>query len=164
MAAPCILFFDEIDAIAGRRGGQDGATVERMVAQLLTEMDGISELAGVVVLGATNRIDRIDPALLRPGRFDTVVEVPQPDRSARIAMLRVHTSRMRIAPDTDMDAIADAIDGSVGADIAGLCRMAALAALARNGSASDATSLVVRNSDFSLALRQHREGRSWQTL
>lgn len=164
MAAPCILFFDEIDAIAGRRGGQDGATVERMVAQLLTEMDGISELAGVVVLGATNRIDRIDPALLRPGRFDTVVEVPQPDRSARIAMLRVHTSRMRIAPDIDMDAIADAIDGSVGADIAGLCRMAALAALARNGSASDATSLVVRNSDFSLALRQHREGRSWQTL
>ena len=82
MASPCIVFFDEIDAIAGRRGG-GGATVERMVAQLLTEMDGITQPGGLVVLAATNRPDLVDPALLRPGRFDLVVEMPLPDEAAR---------------------------------------------------------------------------------
>ena len=79
MAAPCIVFFDEIDAVAGRRGSGGGATVERMVAQLLTEMDGITQPGGLVVLAATNRPDLIDPALLRPGRFDLVLEMPLPD-------------------------------------------------------------------------------------
>jgi transitional endoplasmic reticulum ATPase len=163
MAAPCIVFFDEIDAIAGRRGGGDGATVERMVAQLLTEMDGISEPGGVVVLGATNRADRLDPALLRPGRFDLVVEMPAPDHAARVAMLQLHSRRMRLAPDIDLETIAGATEGSVGADIAGLCRMAALAALARAGAAAEAASLIVRGADFALALRQQKEGRAWQT-
>ena len=120
MAAPCILFFDEIDAIAGRRGGGDGATVERMVAQLLTEMDGLAEPGGIVVLGATNRADRIDPALLRPGRFDLVLEIPPPDAPARAAMLRLHTGRMRLGDEIDLVALADATQGWVGADIAGL--------------------------------------------
>ncbi len=162
MAAPCILFFDEIDAIAGKRGGGDGATVERMVAQLLTEMDGIGEPGGVVVLGATNRADRLDPALLRPGRFDLVVDMPAPDRAARVAMLKLHSRRMTLHDDVDLNAVADAAEGSVGADIAGLCRMAALAALAGAGAGAEATSLVVRAADFALALRQQTEGRIWQ--
>jgi transitional endoplasmic reticulum ATPase len=164
MAAPCILFFDEIDAIAGRRGGQDGATVERMVAQMLTEMDGITEAAGVMVLGATNRPDRIDPALLRPGRFDLVVEIPEPDEHARTAMLRLHTSRMRLGGGVDLAALAAGTAGYVGADLAGLCRQAALAALARAGEAPDGATLRIEAADFTAALRQRSKGLSWQNM
>ena len=162
MAAPCILFFDEIDAIAGRRGGQDGATVERMVAQMLTEMDGIAEPGGVMVVGATNRADRIDPALLRPGRFDLVIEIPPPDESARDAMLRLHAGRMRLHENVDLAALAAATGGYVGADIAGLCRLAALAALARCGSNADPHTMLINSSDFADALLQNEKGRSWQ--
>jgi transitional endoplasmic reticulum ATPase len=162
MAAPCILFFDEIDAIAGRRGGTDGATVERMVAQLLTDMDGITSAGGVVIVGATNRADRLDPALLRPGRFDLIVEMPAPDHAARAAMLRLHAGRMNVAPDVDFAALAAATDGSVGADLAGLSRLAALAALARQGAPENTSTLSVTAADFALALRQQTEGRTWQ--
>jgi transitional endoplasmic reticulum ATPase len=164
MAAPCILFFDEIDAVAGRRGGADGATVERMVAQLLTEMDGVGEPGGVMVLGATNRPDRIDPALLRPGRFDLVVEIPLPGPAAREAMLKLHAGRMRLARDVDLAALAAGMDGFVGADIAGLCRLAALAALGRHGTAAEAASVVLDTADFVAALKQHAEGRPWQIM
>jgi transitional endoplasmic reticulum ATPase len=162
MAAPCILFFDEIDAIAGRRGGQDGATVERMVAQMLTEMDGIAEPGGVMVVGATNRADRIDPALLRPGRFDLVIEIPPPDETARDAMLRLHAGRMRLHENVDLAGLAAATGGYVGADIAGLCRLAALAALARCGSDADPHTMLINSSDFADALLQNEKGRSWQ--
>jgi transitional endoplasmic reticulum ATPase len=162
MAAPCILFFDEIDTIAGRRGGGDGATVERMVAQLLIEMDGVTQAGGVVVLGATNRPDRIDPALLRPGRFDLIVEVPAPDRAARAALLRLHTRRLRLAQDVELEALAATTEGQVGADIAGLCRMAALAALARAGAQPQAVPHITA-ADFAHAQRQHTEGRTWPT-
>jgi transitional endoplasmic reticulum ATPase len=162
MAAPCILFFDEIDAIAGRRGGGDGATVERMVAQLLTEMDGITEPGGVMVVGATNRPDRIDPALLRPGRFDLVIEIPAPDAAGRAALLRLHGGRMKLAAGLDPAALAPETAGFVGADIAGLCRLAALAALARVGLDADPATLRIVAADFTAALRQHAEGRSWQ--
>jgi transitional endoplasmic reticulum ATPase len=162
LAAPCILFFDEVDAIAGHRGGGDGATVERMVAQFLTEMDGLTEAGGIVVVGATNRADRIDRALLRPGRFDLVLEMPAPDRAAREAMLRLHAGRMALAEDVDLAALAAALEGGVGADVAGLCRLAALAALARAGRQAEAASLTVSAADFSLALDQQRENVSWQ--
>ncbi len=163
-ACPCILFFDEIDSIAGRRSGQDGATVERMVAQLLTEMDGISEPGGVMVLGATNRPDRIDPALLRPGRFDLVVEMPLPDQAARADMLRLHSGRMPLEAGFSAASLAPATEGYVGADIAGLCRLAALAALAREGAEADPARLRVRRTDFSAALHQHAEGRQWPIM
>jgi transitional endoplasmic reticulum ATPase len=162
LAAPCILFFDEIDAIAGRRGGGDGATVERMVAQFLTEMDGITEAGGIVVVGATNRADRIDAALLRPGRFDLVLEVPAPDAAAREAMLRLHAGRMALAADVDLRGLAAALEGGVGADMAGLCRLAALAALARAGRHAEAESLIVKAADFHAAMLHQRENRSWQ--
>jgi transitional endoplasmic reticulum ATPase len=157
MAAPCIVFFDEIDAIAGRRGGGGGATVERMVAQLLTEMDGITQPGGLMVLAATNRLDMIDPALLRPGRFDLVIEMALPDKPARAAMLAVHARRMPLARDVDLDFLAKATDGYVGADLAGLCRLAALAALARDETTAD---LHVTAGDFVQALREHTETRS----
>ena len=127
--APCIVFFDEIDALTPHRGGGEGAAVERVVSQFLTELDGIETLKGVVVLGATNRIDMLDPALLRPGRFDIKVELPVPDAEARLAILRVHTRKMPLADDVDVEALAAAGEGFVGADIEGLCRTAATLAM-----------------------------------
>jgi transitional endoplasmic reticulum ATPase len=129
-AAPCIVFLDEVDALAPRRGaGGDSQVTERVVSQLLTELDGIEELKGVVVLAATNRLDRVDPALLRPGRFDFLVELPVPDLEARLAILRVHTLGMPLADDVDLKALVVETEGLVGADREGACRRAALLAI-----------------------------------
>jgi len=126
-ASPCIIFFDELDALAPVRGSGDSTHVsERVVNQFLTEMDGIEDLKGVVVLGATNRPDIIDPALLRAGRFDVVLELPIPDRAARLAILEVHTRGKPLAPDVDLEALADLSEGLVGADIASICRKASM--------------------------------------
>ena len=127
--SPCIVFFDEIDALAPKRGGGEGAVVERVVSQLLTELDGIEEMKGVVVIGATNRVDMVDPALLRPGRFDFLVELPVPDADSRLAILRVHTRRMPLAADVDPAALAASMEGFVGADVEGVCRRAAMVAI-----------------------------------
>ncbi|WP_129674931.1 CDC48 family AAA ATPase [Candidatus Chloroploca sp. Khr17] len=139
-AAPCIIFFDEIDAIAPPRGGSNNDVTERVVSQLLTELDGIESLKGVVVLAATNRIDRVDAALQRPGRFDFLVEMPRPDLAARQAIIAVLTRRMPLGNDVDLDAMARDYEGAVGADLEGLCHRAALLAIreyldARAGSA-----------------------------
>ena len=129
-ASPCIIFFDELDALAPKRGGMgDSQVTERVVSQLLTEMDGIEDLENVVVVGATNRFDRLDPALLRPGRFDFMVEMPKPDREARKAIFEVHTRNMPLGDDVSLDTLADATDGLVGADIEGICRQAAMIAI-----------------------------------
>ena len=125
-AAPCIVFFDELDALAPRRGGGGSQVTERVVSQFLAEMDGIEELKGVVVLGATNRMDIVDPALLRPGRFEVLVELPVPDREARLAIFRVHTRGQPLAPDVDLVDLSRRTEGMVGADIEGLCRQAAM--------------------------------------
>jgi transitional endoplasmic reticulum ATPase len=129
-AAPCIIFFDEIDALAPRRGGGGGGQVaERVVAQLLTELDGIEDLKGVVVLAATNRIDRLDPALLRPGRLEFHIQLPAPDAAARRAILQVHMKRMPLGKDVKIEALVQSTEGLVGADLEGLCRQAALFAI-----------------------------------
>jgi len=129
-AAPCVIFFDEIDALAPRRGaGGDSHVTERVVSQFLAEMDGIEELKGVVVLGATNRLDIVDQALLRPGRFEVLVELPVPDREARLSIFRVHTRGKPLAPDVDLAELAERTEGTVGADIEGLCRQAAMLAI-----------------------------------
>ncbi|PDW01088.1 CDC48 family AAA ATPase [Candidatus Chloroploca asiatica] len=128
-AAPCIIFFDEIDAIAPPRGGSNNDVTERVVSQLLTELDGIESLKGVVVLAATNRIDRVDAALQRPGRFDFLVEMPRPDLAARQAIIAVLTRRMPLGDDVDLDAMARDYEGAVGADLEGLCHRAALLAI-----------------------------------
>ncbi|MCW2319048.1 transitional endoplasmic reticulum ATPase [Rhodoblastus acidophilus] len=131
LAAPAIIFFDEIDALAPRRGGGGNSAVERVVAQLLTEMDGLDDRRGVFVLAATNRPDCVDPALLRPGRFDRLVEVAPPDFSARKEIFRVHLARRAVATDVDLDALARASAALSGAEIESVCRAAAMAGLRR---------------------------------
>jgi transitional endoplasmic reticulum ATPase len=128
--SPCIVFLDEIDSIAPIRSGADSSHIsERVVSQLLTEMDGIEELRGVVILAATNRMDMIDPALLRPGRFDLTLELPIPDRQARLSIIEVHARGKPLAKDVDLESLADASDGLVGADLEFLCRRASLLAI-----------------------------------
>ena len=127
--APCIVFLDELDAIAHRRGfDNDSGVSERVVNQLLTSMDGLETLEGVVVVGATNRPDMVDPALLRTGRFDRILLVPAPDKAARLEILKVHTKGMPL-DGVDLDELAEELDGYTGADIEGLCREAAMVAL-----------------------------------
>ena len=130
-AAPCVIFFDEIDAIAPRRGGSDeGSNVtERVVSQMLTEMDGLDDLKGVVVIGATNRRDIIDEALLRPGRFDRILEVPLPDKEARMQILKIHTRKKPLDSSVNLEKLVDMTDGYTGAEIAGLVNAAAIAAV-----------------------------------
>jgi transitional endoplasmic reticulum ATPase len=133
-ASPCIIFFDEIDAIAPMRGSSAGEprVVERMVNTLLSEMDGLEELRGVVVIGATNRPDLIDAALLRPGRFDEVVLVPPPDEKARFDILKVHTRNMVLGSDVNLVNLSKKTEGYSGADIGALCRKAGVIALHEN--------------------------------
>ncbi|MEM4706549.1 MAG: AAA family ATPase, partial [Candidatus Methanomethylicaceae archaeon] len=129
-AAPCVIFFDEIDSIAPIRGGRfDSGVTERIVNQLLSEMDGLIPLRGVVVMAATNRPDMLDPALLRPGRFDRLVYVPLPDKKAREEIFKVHTRKMPLAEDVNFSILAEKTEGYTGADIEAICREAALMAL-----------------------------------
>ncbi|WP_321422353.1 CDC48 family AAA ATPase [uncultured Methanobacterium sp.] len=130
-ASPCIIFFDEVDAIAPVRGSAAGEprVTERMVNTILSEMDGLEELRGVVVIGATNRPDLMDPALLRPGRFDEVVLVPPPDENARKDILKVHVEHMALDDDVKIKELAKKTEGYTGADIEVLCRKAGMIAL-----------------------------------
>jgi transitional endoplasmic reticulum ATPase len=144
-SAPCVLVFDEIDALAPARGGgaDDGHVAARVVAQLLTELDGIEDLEGVLVVGTTNRKDMVDPALLRPGRFDLLLEVPMPDLAARTAIFRVHLKGKPVSEDVDAAALAARMPGASGAAIAAVCRRGALTAIRRcidqpGGPAADA--------------------------
>jgi transitional endoplasmic reticulum ATPase len=124
-ASPCIIFFDEIDALAPVRGmGGDSMVTERVVSQLLTELDGIQSLQGVVVLAATNRIDMVDPALLRPGRFDKIVNVPLPDKDARKDILQIALKGKPIAKDVDVQRLIEMSEGFSGADLAALVNTA----------------------------------------
>ncbi|WP_276250525.1 CDC48 family AAA ATPase [Haloarcula rara] len=128
--APTVVFFDEIDSIAGERGGgqTDSGVGERVVSQLLTELDGIEEMEDVVVVATTNRPDLIDSALLRPGRLDRHVHVPVPDEEARRAIFAVHTRDKPLADGVDLNSLARRTDGYVGADIEAVCREASMAA------------------------------------
>jgi transitional endoplasmic reticulum ATPase len=129
--APTVIFIDEIDSLAPERGGGLGepAVTERVVNTLLAEMDGLEELHGVVVIAASNRPALLDPALLRPGRFDDLVYVPVPDRVGRLHILKIHVSKMPLADDVDLDTLADRTHGYTGADLEDLTRRAGLQAL-----------------------------------
>lgn len=131
MAAPCVVFFDEIDSIAPARGSRlgDSGVTDRMVNQLLAEMDGIGTLKGVVVMAATNRPDILDPALLRPGRFDRIIYVPPPDIKARAEIFKVHTKKIKLSSDVNLEELAKRTEGYTGADIAAVVREAAMLAL-----------------------------------
>ncbi len=130
-AAPSVIFFDEIDAIAPRRGGNfgDANVTERVVSQLLTELDGLEDLRNVVTIGATNRIDIVDNALLRPGRFDRIVEVPVPDKESRMEILRIHTKKKMLDSDVDLGKLVESTEGWTGADIGNMVNTAALSAI-----------------------------------
>ncbi|MCD6323982.1 MAG: AAA family ATPase, partial [Desulfurococcales archaeon] len=129
--APAIIFIDEIDAIAPKREEVTGEVEKRVVAQLLTLMDGLKGRGKIIVIGATNRVDALDPALRRPGRFDREIEIPPPDKRARKAILEVHTRNVPLAQDVNLEEIADITNGFTGADIAALVKEAAMSALRR---------------------------------
>jgi transitional endoplasmic reticulum ATPase len=165
-AAPCLVFFDEIDALVPKRGGgaSDAHVSERVVGQFLAELDGIEKLTGVLVLAATNRPDIVDPALLRPGRFDVVVEIPLPDEQERLAILRIQTRGKPVSQEVRLEAIAANTDGMTGADLGAICHHAALNAIrerveeARGAEQEHSVSrpLIIQPRHFEAALNEIR--------
>ncbi|QQQ76855.1 AAA family ATPase [Saccharothrix sp. 6-C] len=139
-AAPAMVFLDEVDALAPRRGqSSDSGVSDRVVAALLTELDGVEPLRDVIVLGATNRPELVDPALLRPGRLERLVYVPPPDAEARAEILRASSRNTPLGSDVDLDALAEELDGYSAADCAALIREAALTAMRESLSAAEVT-------------------------
>jgi len=138
--SPCIIFFDEIDSLATRRGIETGSRVtDQVLNQMLAEMDGLEELQNVIVMGATNRPDMLDPAILRPGRFDKLLLVIPPKKEGRMQIFEIHTKKMPLAKDVKIDELAEKTEGYVGADIEAVCREAALLALRKNRDAKEVT-------------------------
>ena len=151
MAAPCIIFIDEIDSIAYTRSGDagDSMVTERVVDTLLTEMDGLGGLKNVIVIAATNRPDIIDPALMRPGRFDKIIEIPMPNEAARLEIFKVHMKRMPIAKEVSIEQLAKSTEGYTGAEIENLTREAGMNAIRANRN-------EVTKEDFEKALEEIR--------
>ena len=149
-AAPCVIFLDEIETIVPRKDILDDSSgvTHRVASQLLAEMDGIEELRDVIVIGATNRPDLMDPAILRPGRFDRLIYVPPPDEKSRLQILKIYTQKMPLAEDVSLEKIASMTEGYSGADLESLCREAGMAVLRRD---RDAT--YVTWADFQEALK-----------
>jgi transitional endoplasmic reticulum ATPase len=153
--APCLLFFDTVDAIAPRTAGDwTGSDVhQRMLSQLLREIDNLQDVKGVILLAATNRPERVDPALLRSGRFDYIVRVSRPDAADRAAILRLCCRQMPLAADVDLDDLSLRTDGFTGADLESACKKAALLAIADVQGQKPAAPLVVRRGHFEAVLR-----------
>jgi transitional endoplasmic reticulum ATPase len=157
--SPCILFFDEIDAITQtRRADDDSQTTENVISQLLAEMDGMEELEGVVVLGASNRPDLIDPALLRAGRFDFRLELPLPDKQIRLEIFRIQTRNKPLSHDVKLDYLAQVTEGMVGSDIEAITRKAAMLAIREfvQQGKEDLEKLEIRAQHFNQALEAFR--------
>ncbi|MCD4808164.1 MAG: CDC48 family AAA ATPase [Methanococcoides sp.] len=168
-AAPTVVFFDELDSMVPKRGmGSDQQATERVVSQILTEIDGIEELKDIVIVAATNRPDMIDPALLRPGRFDRLIYVRSPDKEERTKILEIHLSGKPIAEDVRLEELAELTEGYVGADIEAICREAAMMTLReviRPGMTKDeayetAKNVVIQISHFSTAIKRVRASTS----
>jgi transitional endoplasmic reticulum ATPase len=155
-AAPCVIFFDELDAIAPRRGGSEGDShvTERVISQMLTELDGLEDLKGVVVIGATNRPDIIDEALLRPGRFDRILEVPVPDKEARKHIFKIHTKKKPLESDVNIDKLIEMTEGMTGADIAALVNAAAMTAIKEHVRQKGGSKLRISMRHFETALNK----------
>lgn len=153
-AAPCVVFFDELDAIAPRRGGSEGDShvTERVISQMLTEMDGLEDLKGVVVIGATNRPDIIDEALLRPGRFDRILEVPVPDKDSRKQIFQIHVKKKPLGPDVSIDKLVEMTEGMTGADIAAIVNAAAMSAIKEHVTKKEGGKLKISMRHFEAAL------------
>ncbi len=148
--APAIVFIDEIDAIGSMRtndGTSGSAEVQRTLMQLLAEMDGFGNRGNVRIMAATNRIDMLDPALLRPGRFDRIVEVPLPDAGARLEILKIHTAKMTLAGNVDLSEIVELAEHTTGAELQAICREAGMMAIRRDADA-------VYQEDFLAAIKK----------
>jgi transitional endoplasmic reticulum ATPase len=151
LAAPCIIFLDEVDALVPRRGGSsDSHVTENVVSQILTEIDGLEELHNVLIIGATNRLDIVDPAILRPGRFDRIIEVPVPDSKGRSNIFKIHTKKKPLAKDVDLEKIVGLTDGFTGAEIAAVTNRAGITALKRyvNGKLSSVKEIKITQNDL----------------
>ncbi len=158
--APCIIFFDEIDSLASKRGLDVGTKVtERVLNQLLAEMDGLEDLKDVIVIGATNRPDMLDPALLRPGRFDKLLLINAPDERGRELIFKIHTKNTPLAEDVDLKELAKLTDGYTGADIESLVREAAMLALRESPDSE-----VVKRKHFDEALKKISPSVTKQTI
>ncbi len=156
--APTIIFFDEFDSISKQRGMSIGDSTERVVNQLLTELDGIEELEKVIVIAATNRKDLIDPALLRPGRFDSIIELPIPDKKARQAIFRVHTKNMPLEKNVKLSDYVNKTDGWTGADIESMSRNAGINAIKRFYKGRKTKNLLkINKEDFNKAIKDVAE-------
>jgi transitional endoplasmic reticulum ATPase len=155
-AAPCVIFFDELDAVVPRRGGSEGDAhvTERLLSQMLTELDGLEDLKGVVVIGATNRPDIIDEALLRPGRFDRILEVPAPDKEARKHIFQIHTKKKPLESDVNLDKLVEMTEGMTGADIAALVNAAAMTAIKEHVRQKSGSKLRISMRYFETALNK----------
>jgi transitional endoplasmic reticulum ATPase len=156
-AAPCVIFFDELDAVAPRRGGGsegDAHVTERVISQMLTELDGLEDLKGVVVIGATNRPDIIDEALLRPGRFDRLLEVPPPDKDARKHIFQIHTKKKPLESDVNLDNLVEMTEGMTGADIAALVNAAAMSAIKEHVRQKSVSKLRISKRHFETSLNK----------
>ena len=148
--APAIVFIDEIDAIGSMRtndGTSGSAEVQRTLMQLLAEMDGFGNRGNVRIMAATNRIDMLDPALLRPGRFDRIIRIPLPDAGARLEILKIHTAKMSLGKDVDLAGLAELAEQTTGAELQAICREAGMMAVRRDANAVD-------HEDFLVALRK----------
>jgi transitional endoplasmic reticulum ATPase len=149
--APCIIFFDEIDSLAGKRGMSEGGSrvTERVLNQLLAEMDGLEDLKDILIIGATNRPDMLDTALLRPGRFDKILLVNAPEEEGRLNILKIHTKGMPLAKDVNIKDLAKKTIGYTGADLESLTRESAMLSLRE-----DINSLQVKKKHFEEALKK----------
>src|SRR5208282_2017371 len=157
-AAPCILFFDTIDAVAPKFGADQFGTdvYQRILSQLLREIDNLRDVKGVILLAATNRPERIDPALLRSGRFDYILPFAKPDAAERAAIMRLCCRRVPLAPDVDFEEFAGRMEGLTGADIESLCKKATLLAIAEFQDGTRVPPFVVLRSDFLAVLVSDR--------
>ena len=151
-AAPCIIFLDEVDALVPRRGSGDSNShvTENVVSQILTEIDGLEELHNVLIIGATNRLDIVDEALLRPGRFDRIIEVPTPDSKGRQHIFEIHTKKKPLASDVSITKLVELTDGFSGAEIAAVANRAAITALKRyvSGKAKNVKEIKITQEDL----------------
>lgn len=163
-AAPCIVFLDEVDSLVPKRGSDSSGShvTENVVSQILTEIDGLEELHDVLVIGATNRLDIVDDALLRPGRFDRIIEVPLPDAAGRRHILEIHTKKKPLADDVDLGGIVDMTAGFSGADMASVANRAAIAALKRHveGATPEIKEIRITQNDLAGAVQSRKDARA----
>ena len=154
-AAPCLLFFDTVDAIAPKVGSEGFGTdvYQRILSQLLREIDNLRDVKGVILMAATNRPERVEPALLRSGRFDYIVRFAKPDERDRAAIIRLCCRQVPLALDVDVEALAARTEGLTGADLESVCKKATLLAIAEFQKQKSAAPFIVNRRDFDAVLQ-----------